>query len=145
MPHLLAIGVLLFVQLLLLLEPMHAVQSYNIMQLTLIAIVFYLFLLLHLLTDLPTQVPPLTPGTTQKMTQALTASFSSFEKDRDFLSIPRGMYNSSCSVFNICTVISLAASVVHYSLLRSTFVCLGAHCSCLSRRRAHPLLLPSSL
>jgi len=39
--------------------------------------------------DLPTQVPPLTPGTNQKMTQALAASFSSFEKERELLNIPK--------------------------------------------------------
>ncbi|XP_064471644.1 ETS-like protein pointed isoform X2 [Ornithodoros turicata] len=39
--------------------------------------------------ELPTQVPPLTPGTNQKMTQALTASFSSWEKERETLNIPK--------------------------------------------------------
>ncbi|KAH7946352.1 hypothetical protein HPB49_023413 [Dermacentor silvarum] len=39
--------------------------------------------------QLPTQVPPLTPGTNQKMTQALTASFSSWEKERETLNIPK--------------------------------------------------------
>ena len=40
--------------------------------------------------DLPTQVPPLTPGTSLKMTQALAASFGSFDKDRELLTIPKG-------------------------------------------------------
>lgn len=39
--------------------------------------------------EIPTQVPPLTPGTNQKMTQALTASFSSWEKEREQLNIPK--------------------------------------------------------
>lgn len=39
--------------------------------------------------DLPAQVPPLTPGTNQKMTQALRASFSSWEKERAELNIPK--------------------------------------------------------
>ncbi|KAG1673984.1 Protein c-ets-1-B [Nymphon striatum] len=39
---------------------------------------------------IPSQVPPLTPGTNQKMTQALTESYSSWEKERDRLDIPRG-------------------------------------------------------
>ncbi|GAB6023133.1 hypothetical protein CHUAL_007216 [Chamberlinius hualienensis] len=39
--------------------------------------------------DIPTQVPPLTPGTNQKMTQALQASFSSWEKERERLGIPK--------------------------------------------------------
>ncbi|KAG1673987.1 Protein c-ets-1-B [Nymphon striatum] len=38
---------------------------------------------------IPSQVPPLTPGTNQKMTQALTESYSSWEKERDRLDIPR--------------------------------------------------------
>ncbi|RWS31863.1 Transforming protein p54/c-ets-1-like protein [Leptotrombidium deliense] len=38
---------------------------------------------------LPAQVPPLTPGTNQKMAQALVASFSSFEKERELLNIPK--------------------------------------------------------
>ena len=37
-------------------------------------------------------MPPLTPGTNQKMSQALMASFKSFEKDRQALSIPNGMF-----------------------------------------------------
>ncbi|RWS14387.1 protein C-ets-1-like isoform X3 [Dinothrombium tinctorium] len=39
--------------------------------------------------DLSTQVPPLTPGTNQKMAQAVVASFSSFEKEREMLNIPK--------------------------------------------------------
>lgn len=41
-------------------------------------------------SDLPSQVPPLTPGTNLKMTQALAASFSTFDKDRELLHIPKG-------------------------------------------------------
>ncbi|KAG1673979.1 Protein c-ets-1-B [Nymphon striatum] len=44
----------------------------------------YLFIM-----NIPSQVPPLTPGTNQKMTQALTESYSSWEKERDRLDIPR--------------------------------------------------------
>ncbi|UYV81841.1 ETS1 [Cordylochernes scorpioides] len=39
--------------------------------------------------NLPAQMPPLTPGTNQKMSQALRASFSSWEKERARLGIPR--------------------------------------------------------
>uniref|UniRef100_T1JZB4 ETS domain-containing protein n=1 Tax=Tetranychus urticae TaxID=32264 RepID=T1JZB4_TETUR len=44
---------------------------------------------LVLKSDLPAQVPPLTPGTNQKMNQALIASFSSFQREREFCSIPK--------------------------------------------------------
>uniref|UniRef100_T1J9J7 ETS domain-containing protein n=1 Tax=Strigamia maritima TaxID=126957 RepID=T1J9J7_STRMM len=68
--------------------------------LVLVSVVFVLWLMLvmtgwkmgiksHSRKDIPAQVPPLTPGTNQKMTQALTASFSSWEKERERLTMPK--------------------------------------------------------
>ncbi|XP_030745937.1 protein C-ets-1 isoform X2 [Sitophilus oryzae] len=39
--------------------------------------------------DIPTQVPPLTPGTNKTMAEALKASFASWEKEQQRLSIPK--------------------------------------------------------